>query len=68
MTFQLILRNSSPPSASPYRLLDGQGRELAWPMPFSMPRDCANFLSAPCAPMATTCCTWPVGYTSSVTG
>ena len=30
MTFQLILRNSSPPSASPYRLLDGQGRELAW--------------------------------------
>jgi hypothetical protein len=30
MTFQLILQNSSPPSASPYRLLDGQGRELAW--------------------------------------
>src|SRR6516225_1965798 len=30
MTFQLILRSSSPPSASPYRLLDGQGRELAW--------------------------------------
>src|SRR5215469_4923660 len=30
MTFQLILRNSFPPSASPYRLLDGQGRELAW--------------------------------------
>ena len=30
MTFQLILRNSSPPSASPYRLLDGKGRELAW--------------------------------------
>src|SRR5260370_2877171 len=30
MTFQLILRNSSPPSASPYRLLDGQGRQLAW--------------------------------------
>ena len=30
MTFQLILRNSSPPSASPYRLLDGQGRELPW--------------------------------------
>jgi hypothetical protein len=30
MTFQLILRNSSPPSASPYRLLDGQGRELVW--------------------------------------
>src|SRR6516162_5477266 len=30
MTFQLILRSSSLPSASPYRLLDGQGRELAW--------------------------------------
>src|SRR6266550_564179 len=30
MTFQLILRNSALPSASPYRLLDGQGRELAW--------------------------------------
>ena len=30
MTFQLILRNSAPPSASPYRLLDGKGRELVW--------------------------------------
>jgi site-specific recombinase XerD len=30
MTFQLILRNSAPPSASPYRLLDGKGGELVW--------------------------------------
>src|SRR6516162_8503693 len=30
MTFQLILRSSVPPSASPYRLLDGKGRELVW--------------------------------------
>jgi len=30
MTFRLILRNSSPPSVSPYRLLDEQDRELAW--------------------------------------
>src|SRR2546430_12256012 len=30
MTFQLILRNSAPASASPYRLLDGKGRELVW--------------------------------------
>src|SRR6266481_9691668 len=30
MTFRLILRNSSPPSVSPYRLLGEQNRELAW--------------------------------------
>jgi site-specific recombinase XerD len=30
MTFRLILRNSSPPSVSPYRLLDEQDRELSW--------------------------------------
>ena len=30
MNFRLILRNSSPPSVSPYRLLDEQDRELAW--------------------------------------
>ena len=30
MTFQLILKSSSPPSASPYRLLDEKGRELTW--------------------------------------
>src|SRR5271157_1968847 len=30
MTLRLVLRNSVPASASPYRLLDQQGRELAW--------------------------------------
>ncbi len=30
MTLRLVLRNSLPASASPYRLLDKQGRELAW--------------------------------------
>ena len=30
MNFRLILRNSSPPSVSPYRLLDEQDRELVW--------------------------------------
>src|SRR6267378_1891116 len=30
MTFRLLLRNSSPPSVSPYRLLDEQDRELSW--------------------------------------
>jgi hypothetical protein len=30
MTLRLILRNSSPPSVSPYRLLDEQDRKLAW--------------------------------------
>src|SRR5467141_4988307 len=30
MTFRLLLRNSSQPSVSPYRLLDEQDRELSW--------------------------------------
>jgi integrase/recombinase XerD len=30
MTFRLILRNSSAPSVSPYRLLDEQDHELSW--------------------------------------
>ena len=30
MTLRLVSQNSSPASASPYRLLDEQGRELTW--------------------------------------
>lgn len=30
MTVRLIFQNSSPASTSPYRLVDGHGRELAW--------------------------------------
>ena len=30
MTLRVVLRNSLPASASPYRLLDEQGQELAW--------------------------------------
>ncbi len=30
MTLRLVVRNSLPASASPYRLLDEQDRELAW--------------------------------------
>ncbi len=30
MTLRLVLQNSSPASASPYRLLDEQDRELTW--------------------------------------
>jgi Phage integrase, N-terminal SAM-like domain len=30
MSVHLVVKNSSPPSASPYRLLDHRGREVAW--------------------------------------
>ena len=44
-TFQLILRES--PSASPYRLLDGQGRELAWANAFLDAQRLRQVSSAP---------------------
>jgi integrase/recombinase XerD len=30
MTIRLLVQNSSPPSASPFRVVDGRGRELVW--------------------------------------
>jgi len=30
MSFRVVVNNSSPASASPYRLVDDRGRELTW--------------------------------------
>jgi hypothetical protein len=59
--FHLVFQPASRASASPYRLLDGQGSEVAWVNEFLDLHISVGFRLVPYAPMAMTCCTSPAG-------
>ena len=55
--FHLAFQQSTRASASPYRLLDGLGGDVAWVNEFLDRSISVGFRLAPYAPMAMTCCT-----------